>query len=179
MTDKELINKQYDTMTKRTQDEIVARIKQIKRNRAFEYQSSDLLMFLTFENAKPWLKENVTAEKWQHLTDPVKCIRDYMEFAWDKANDCRSLSADRSVEHMRAWLWLDGKDELSDRLDEVYEFYGKPCLVLVCQEYGIDWRELDNDRWVNCEDGPSITAEKALQQKGITILRTDEREQND
>ena len=167
MTDKQLINKQHGTMTKRTQDEILARIKELEPKDFFGDQCSDLVQFLTFENAKPWLKEGVTSEQWQQLTDPVKCIRDYMKFAWGKANDCRGLSARRSVQHMQAWVWLDGKDELADRLEDVYEFYGKPCLVLVCQEYGIDWKELDNDSWVDYEDGPSITAEEALKRKGL------------
>ena len=168
MTDKQLINEQHGTMTKRTQDEILARIKELEPNDFFGHQCSDLAQFLTFENAKPWLKEGVTSEQWQQLTDPVKCIRDYMNFAWGKANDCRGLSASRSIQHMQAWVWLDGKDELADRLEDVYEFYGKPCLVLVCQEYGIDWKELDNDSWADDKSNTDITAEEALKRKGIT-----------
>lgn len=149
-------------MTKRTQKEILARIKEIEPKDFFGFQSNDLLGFLTFENVKPWLKEGATEDKWEQETDPVERIKDYMPFAWDKANNCRGLSAGRSIEHMKAWVWLDGNTDLFKQLEEDYEYYGKPHLVKVCEAYGIDWKPLDNDVWVNNEYENGITAEEAL-----------------
>ena len=156
-------------MTKRTQQEILARIEQIKADDFFGFQTNDLLCFLTYENAKPWLLEGAAEADWKQFTDPAQQIKGYAEFAWGKANDRRGLSAPRSIEHMKAWLWLDGKDELVERMDSEYEYYGKPCLVLICREYGIDWRTLDDDEWANDEDSPNLTADEALKEKGIDV----------
>ncbi|MBU6488290.1 MAG: hypothetical protein KGQ57_10725 [Burkholderiales bacterium] len=154
-------------MSKRTTEEILAEIERLKDGDWLGFRTSDLIQALPFEAAQSFLKEGVTADQWAQNTDPESEIRSYMEFAWDKANGCRGLSAGRSVNHMESWLWLDGKDELSARLERVYEFYGKPCLVLVCQEYGIDWWALDDGEWRNDESGLILTAQDALQRKGI------------
>jgi hypothetical protein len=146
-------------------------MKAVEDSDFFGFQRSDLIDDLPFENAKEYLKDGVTAEEWdgREKRTPEERIRDYMPFAWDKANGCRGLSAGRSVEHMKTWLWLDSKDELSDKLETVYEFYGKPCLVLVCKEYGIDWKALDDGNWVNEEDGPALTAEEGLKRHNIEV----------
>ncbi len=146
----------------RTQEQILNRIKEIEKNDFFGFQTSDLVQFLTFENAKPFLADFVAKGEWEQQTDPVKIIKDYMPFAWDKANNCRGLSAGRSVEHMKAWMWLDGKEELVKKMDDLYQYYGKPCLHAVCVEYGIDWESLDNNEWVNNEEDAPITAKEAL-----------------
>ena len=148
--------------TKRTQEEILKRINEISKDDFFGFQTGDLIYFLSFDNAKKWLKKDVTAEKWEQYTDPVERIKDYMPFAWDKANNCRGLSAGRSIEHMKAWLWLDGKNELADKMESLYEYYGKPCLRAICIEYEIDWKALDNNEWVNSEYDNPKTAEEAL-----------------
>lgn len=151
---------------KRTVEEIIAEIARQKEAGAW-FSPGDLICALPFEAAKPYLKDGAVESEWVQSTDPAGEIRNYMEFAWGKANGCRGLSAGRSVEHMQAWLWLDGKDELSRRLDDVYEFYGKPCLVLVCKEYGIDWRALDDDVWRNDESSDGMSAQSALRKKGL------------
>ena len=84
-----------------------------------------------------------------------------MGFAWDKANNRRGLSSGRSIDHMRTWLWLDGKDDLAEQIED-YEYYGKPQLVAVCNEYGIDWKQYDDGEWVNNEDDTPKTAEEVL-----------------
>ena len=119
--------------TNRTQEQILVRIKEIESDDFFGFQTSDLIQFLTFENAKPWLKEGVAAEQWEQGVDPVELIKDYLPFAWDKANNCRGLSAGRSLEHMKAWVWLDDKPDLLKQIEEDYEYYGKPHLVKICE----------------------------------------------
>lgn len=153
-------------MSKRTTEEILIEIERLKADGAW-FSPSDLIQALPFEAAKPFLKDEVTEDQWVQTTDPESEIRNYMDFAWGKANGCRGLSAGRSVEHMQAWLWLDGKDELSKRLDDVYEFYGKTCLALVCKEYGIDWRQYDDGEWRNDECSHAYNAEQALRKKGL------------
>jgi hypothetical protein len=64
-------------------------------------------------------------------------MRDYMEFAWGKADDHRGLSAMRSVEKFKAWVWLLGNDKLVEFCedDDHYAYYGAPVLQRICQEY--------------------------------------------
>lgn len=144
----------------RTQEEIMARIEKVRGSDFFGYQRRDLIGALTFENAKPWLEDDVTADQWQQNTDPLKNILDYLPFAWNKANNCRGLSAARSLDHMAAWLWLLGDDDVS-WIDE-YDFYGKPHLVTISERFGFDWRNEDNDQWCSDEDGPILTANEVL-----------------
>ena len=150
----------------KTQEQIVERIKEIEENDFFGYETNDLITYLDFEHAKQFIKEEKQAEleqtwKDDKPKDPAEEIKEYMSFAWDKANNCRGLSADRSISHMSAWLWLDGKEELAEEIRD-YQYYGKPQLVKICQEYGIDWKQYDNDSWKNEEFDDGITAEQVL-----------------
>lgn len=148
---------------KRTQDEIVERIRNRKASDFFGFESGEYVDYLDYAYAKEFLKDDTSQEQWKEAQKVVKSpedtIKDYMSFAWEKANNCRGISASRSILHMIAWLWLDGKDwpEIED-----YAYYGKPQLVRICEEYGVDWRALDDGRWVNSEDEDGITADKAL-----------------
>ena len=65
----------------------------------------------------------------------------------------------RSIEHMKAWLWLLN-DPLGARLDDLYRHYGKPCLRAICEKYGWDWRQWDDGSWRNDEDGPGLSPEE-------------------
>ncbi len=147
----------------RTQDEIVARIRDRKEHDFLGFEVSEYIDYLDYAHAKEFLKDDTTEERWEKVRKgtktPAEAIKGYMPFAWDKANNCRGISAGRSIQHMVAWLWLDGKDwpEIED-----YEYYGKPQLVRICKEYDIDWRALDDDRWANDEEGKGITADEAL-----------------
>jgi hypothetical protein len=140
-------------MLKRTSAEIKARY-EIVSQRLLDFQGSDLLPYMDYEDAKPFLKEGVTAEQLiearDSLGNPLKEALDYLPFAWEKANDCRGLSAGRSVDHLKAWLWLAGYD-VDDDFDRRYQFYGKPCLVTASELLGFDWRSHDNWKWVNDE----------------------------
>lgn len=151
---------------KRSADEIVARMAEVSD--LFGVQGSDLLEHLSFERAQPFLKDGVTAEQWQDAqakAGPVERIVDYLPFAWEKANDCRGLSAARSLLHFKTWLWLAGvePDWLDRELDE-YEFYGKPQLVLISEAVGFDWRAVDKGSWGNAEGdrGPPNAERDAL-----------------
>jgi len=137
----------------RTQEEIAERIEYLAEDyRDFSGAArGDLVEFLTFENAKAFLKPEVTEEQWADTYKPVTlenitlAIKDYMPFAWEKANDCRGLSANRSINHMEAWIWLTADQDLIDGLEAVpYEHYGKEKLIFVCEKFGIDWEALDD-----------------------------------
>lgn len=129
----------------RTTQEIIARIEARKAEDVFGFEWPYYLYGLTFEQAKPYLKDDVTGEGWQIKTDEEirKQAIAYMEFAWDKANNCRWISASRSISHYQAWLWMLGID-WCDSLWDDYEFYGKPQLVRICEYFGLDHKKWDN-----------------------------------
>ena len=138
-----------EPLTKRTQDEIVARIKTVAKDDFFGFERTDYLECLDYEHAKEFLKEDTTESQWLEALNkakaPAESIMEYMPFAWDKANNCRGISASRSISHMTAWLWLHGDEELFNRFaQEEYRHYGKEKLIVVCEAFGIDWKALDD-----------------------------------
>lgn len=143
----------------RTPDEIIDRIADIKEDDFFGAETNNLVAYLPFELAKPYLDDTVTETAWTEyrtkVKSPLDSMRDYLPFAWDKANNCRGLSAGRSLMHIRAWLWLAGYDELVDRLPD-YEYYGKPQLVMCSVLVAFNWAKVDNSVWTNGEDEPPI-----------------------
>lgn len=136
----------------RTDDEIVARIKELEADDFFGWERGDLLNCLPFETATQFLKEGATPEGWKVLPrDRVSVVArmlDYMPFAWEKAKDCRGISASRSMSHFSAWTWLID-DDFGDLQD--YEYYGKDNLVKICKHYGWDASQWDDGRRVNSE----------------------------
>ena len=72
----------------------------------------------------------------------IKVMKKYMSFAWEKANDKRGISANRSIDHFKGWLWLLGDEEGIEYLKANYAPYGKPGLAYICKKYG--FRNEDN-----------------------------------
>ncbi len=91
-------------------------------------------------------------DEWEPSSDESirKEAVDYMEFAWDKANNFRGLSAGRSMDHFTSWLWLLGDNEIWSSLQQ-YEYYGKDNLRRICEFLG-----LDADQW---DDGVRLNSE--------------------
>lgn len=136
----------------RTQDEIVARMKEIEADkmRSFmNFESEVLLDALDFEHAKPWLKEGTKPEEWSREAecagygrklqfplvreDDLKAAAaDYLKFAWGKAQDHRGISAGRSVDKMTSYCWLLGHD--TKAIDDAgYAQYGCPKLKVISE----------------------------------------------
>lgn len=136
----------------RTQQEILQRIRERENDDFFGYERSDLVDYLEYENAKPFLNDTTTKESWgkEPRKSPKDVMIEYMPFAWDKANNFRGLSASRSMSHYISWLWLDGDDELWKTLED-YEFYGKPQLVKICGYLGLDSSKWDDGVRLNSE----------------------------
>lgn len=137
----------------RTQDEILERIEAVTKMDWMGTQRTDLVGALTFESAKPFLKDGVSEDDWTANTDDDirKEAIDYMNFAWDKAINCRGLSAGRSMEHYMSWLWLLNDNDLWCDLDN-YNHYGKPQLVKICEHFGLDASKWDDNIRVNNEE---------------------------
>lgn len=133
------------TSAPRTDDEIISRINVVTDRDFLGFEVSDLVVRLEYEKAKQFITTDVIQKDWEVVSrepaDAISMMHDYMPFAWDKANNCRGLSAGRSLSHYSAWIWLAG-DDLGDLLE--YEFYVKDKLVLICNHYGWDSSEWDD-----------------------------------
>lgn len=152
----------------KTQEEIAARVAERFQDDLFGFEISEYLIFLEFARAKPYLKDDATAESWQHipLSDEavLSAMQGYMSFAWEKANTRRGISAWRSLKHYVAWLWLLGEDAFlaeHENFDN-YTHYGKPQLVAICEHYGWDWTQWDDDRWIVEEREEGVSAATVL-----------------
>lgn len=132
----------------RTQEEIIQRVKDRAPEDFFGFEIDDYLRALPKEALESLrgdiIKED--ADLSDHVPDLTsdeaiqkQCL-DYMEFAWDKANGGRGLSAGRTMCHYKAWLWMLGLDNFEHITD--YEFYGKDHLRKIC-----DFLALDADEW--------------------------------
>lgn len=148
--------------TLRSHQEIVERLKEIGPHDFFGFESSDLLVYLPWDKAKPFLKEDANESEWRTkypvFTAPLKAALEYMPFAWEKANGCRGLSAMRSLDHCKAWLWMAGYGGtlIKDLFDD-YDNYGKGQLVFVSELVGFNWRGVDNGEWVFSESDPGLS----------------------
>lgn len=128
----------------RTQEEIKQRLKEV--DDMFGTQKADLIFYLEFGDAKPFLKDefvkkvNEGTKEWVKETNPKKEILDYLEFAYEKAENGRGLSAARSMMHFKTWIWLDDKEFYADIVDEIdnYYAYGIPVLDKISSHYGYE-----------------------------------------
>jgi len=131
-------------MTTRTQDEIVARIRDHEQNGGdfFGFACELLIDALDFEHAKPWLKEETTAEQWDEsrTVDTETAARGYLEFALGKIDGHRGISASRSVDKLREFAWLLGRDEVLAAMDAAgYQQYGAPKVKAFAVGMGWPW----------------------------------------
>lgn len=138
----------------RTDDEIVQKILDVGQKDFFGVMTSDLLQCLSFERAKSFLKDGITADAWVGMMERkdresiLLRMHSYMSFAWTKANDGRGLSAMRSLQHYTVWIWLLG-DDMGDLT--TYQYYGKDELTRICQKYGWDAAQWDDGIRTNDE----------------------------
>lgn len=134
----------------RTIDEIIIRCQE--SDDFFGFDQEVLLPFLPAEKAKPFLREDADLSQWkQHSLEAevvIDQMREYMEFAWEKVQDHRGLSAGRSISKMQAWLWLLEDDETFDfaQKSSNYPQYGAPILWRICKRYGIAIPEGDDGK---------------------------------
>ncbi len=129
-------------MIKRTQEQILERFNSV--GDIFSAQKEDLICYMTFENAKPFLDDEYALkverkeEEREMLSDAEKEIVEYLDFAYEKAEGQRANSAMRSMLHFRTWIWLDDPEFYDEIIDEIdnYTNYGIPVLDKISAKYG-------------------------------------------
>ena len=74
-------------MTIRTDEEILARLEEIKDRDWMGFERNDLIIYLPFDKARPFLVEGTTEDEWERLDrsreSVLKTMLDYMPFAWE------------------------------------------------------------------------------------------------
>ena len=120
-------------------------------NDVFGIAFNDLIEALPFADAKEYLKDEFlmkdSAEaEWESsrikTDDDVKArMLAYLPFAWEKAEDQRGLSADRSIRHFAAWAWLidnEFYEKIEDMYNNSYFPYGEPILAYISEKLGFE-----------------------------------------
>lgn len=128
----------------RSLEEIVVRCRE---NRGvFGWGREAIVGFLPFKHAKEFLNPDATEEEWGKFSDRlshesvVAEISKYMTFAWEKVEDHRGLSANRSIDKIGEWVWLLGSkyESLFKAFEDAdYAQYGAPKLKVVCDALGL------------------------------------------
>jgi hypothetical protein len=129
---------------KKTYEQIVQKVRDLRDNREdiLGFQTVDLVSMLPYSFAKEFLSGKVSEEEWKeplpYEEDKiVEQMREYMSFAWDKANNKKGISASRSMSHYTAWIFLlNDEDNFPNLLN--YEYYGKENLAKICTFYGFN-----------------------------------------
>lgn len=128
----------------------------------------DCIEYMSFEEATPYLNDEYIKkveegeETWdykEYIPDRIiEDIKDYLPFAWDKANNCRGISAWRSILHFQNWFYMLGDKDIDKLVDTIgdYSYYGKPQLVLISELVGFDQRKYDDGIWRNSELGNGL-----------------------
>lgn len=133
-------------MTARTQDEILARFREAQNDTAdlFGWKREALLEGMTAESI-------VTATDIAPATARTIAVapdrlegraREYLEFAIGKITGHRGISAGRSVDKLRVYAWLLGRDDVVAAMDAAeYAQYGAPQVRAFAD--GMGWPFLD------------------------------------
>jgi hypothetical protein len=127
----------------RTEQEIVARARQVRDDRFRDplgAELGDLITQLEWDEAKEFLHPGAKKVDWHPL--PLQEAKEgaigYVQFAISKMDHHRGLSAGRSVDHMRAWIWLFTDDDWAQKMDEApYQNYGAPKVKVFCEAMGL------------------------------------------
>ena len=142
----EFIEKQNFKLN-RSIDEIRAKIAE-ESKQAFGFTSEVLIKYLPFMYAKDYLKKEYVEkvesgkEKWNRIVNPREATQDmldYFVFGLGKALDERGISASRTLDKLRGWAWLLGRDDLHLILSgDNYNPYGMPILIEFGEKIGIE-----------------------------------------
>lgn len=126
----------------RSQEEIVARFSDRKKEDVLGFEVSEYACALDRAHLQPFLEG--TLAEWEPslrtTEDVLEKMKGYIDFAYNKVENERSISAERSVLHYIAWLWLIDNTELCARVEHEYATnyhdYGRNILDMIADHYG-------------------------------------------
>jgi hypothetical protein len=131
----------------RTQTEIVDRLRVARMDDFFGFKTEVLASFLDAEHVAEFCKPDAELSDWTALTDAATEGAEYLAFAFGKAEDHRGISAERSVQKMTEYAWLQGRDDVVKAMDDAgFAQYGVPKLITYAKAFELpvpegDWIE--------------------------------------
>ncbi|MEU4590035.1 hypothetical protein [Micromonospora aurantiaca (nom. illeg.)] len=135
----------------RTQEQILARFKAITDSGTdwMGFRREVLIDSMTLDTLKRALPDVNTNGRDDYVKPEALegKARDYLTFAIGKAVDHRGISAGRSVDKLREYAWLLGRDDVVQAMEDAeYEQYGVPKLKAFATGLGWPW-PADGDGW--------------------------------
>jgi hypothetical protein len=135
----------------RTAQEITDRIEAVGDDDFFGFAREVLIPQLPYDDARPFLKPEVTAQDWQGPAEPETIeeeARGYLDFAIKKILGHRGISASRSVSKLTEYAWLLGRDDVVAAMEEAdYAQYGAPKIKAFAEGMSYPWPvDCDLDR---------------------------------
>jgi len=129
----------------RTKQEVLEKLKEPPSS-MFGFDYEIYTTYVSFEECKAagLTKEGATGAEWgvPHPLTRERVLSDMadymMGYGWPKARDHRGLSAGRTIDKMRAWMWLLKDDYIAVKIDSdelSHLNYGCPILEAICKRY--------------------------------------------
>ena len=107
----------------------------------YEFNGKLLVPYLPFEYLRnDFFKEEVSDKEIRDFMEDInkdsimKEMKEYLSFAWEKCNNERGISANRSIEHFIEWIWLIDEvfsNKIYKEYNENYHSYGANILEMV------------------------------------------------
>lgn len=153
----------------RTHSQIVSRISSLRGADIFGFETADLLVYLTWDHAKPFLHAGANESEWRAkypvFIPPLKAATDYLPYAWKMANKSHAVASLRTVCHLKAWFWLAGFGvDLMAAMNTNYNYYSKGPLIFASEALDFDWRNADDGEWYRFSSLPATEGEKLAAQ---------------
>lgn len=153
-----------DPTLQRTQEQILERLEALdaQSEDTFGFRAQVLREALDYEHVKHFVDESVTEQLYESVrrqdgfTDAK--ARAYLEFAIGKIIEHRGISASRSVDKLREYAWLLGRDSVVGAMDEAcYAQYGAPKVRAFAE--GMEWRWPDDPALTRMSTGDKCNAD--------------------
>lgn len=136
-----------------TQDELAQQVRISQKRDLLGFETHEYLEYLDVEHFREFARKDADLSNFPKpqydKAKLLKRMKDYMEFAFDKANNYRGISSKRSVMHYVAWSWLAGDKEFSGQIQNEFEnnynAYGKDILCMICNHYSWDSMQWDDN----------------------------------
>lgn len=135
----------------RTTEEILAYVKALSDGTnalgdpadPYGWKRQPLMIALPYEEALPFLKNDIAPSEWEQHTDPAGAILDHLPIAWHESVGENKMGYDCAMARLQSWVWLyDAKlygevSELSthkEKLQRISDHFGYDHKAFMAEE---------------------------------------------